>query len=46
MDENDPDVQGTQHGNVHQDITEILACDDRPIDADHKGPLSVKRDVL
>ena len=40
------DVQGAQHRNIHQDVAEVLAGYDSPINADDERAFPVLWDVL
>ena len=44
--EDDADVERAQHGDVQEEVCEILIRHDRPIDAEDEGLLAEARDVL
>src|ERR1035441_8747868 len=46
MDKHNADAQGAQHGNIDEDVGEVLVRDDRAIDVDDERPLGELRDVL
>ena len=46
VDEHDADVQRAQHGDVHQDVGEVLVGDDGAVHADDERLLAELRDVL
>ena len=46
VDEHDADVQRAQHGDVHQDVGEVLVRDDRAVHVDDERLLAELRDVL
>ena len=46
VDQHDTYIQRAQHGNVHQQVGEVLVGDDRPVHADDERLLAESRDVL
>ena len=46
VDEHDADAQGTQHGDVHQDVGEVLVRDDRAVHVNDERLLAELGDVL
>jgi hypothetical protein len=46
MDQDDPNAQGTEHGDIQENIGKILAGDDGRIHAEHEDLFPEARDVL
>ena len=46
MHEHDANAQGAQHGNIHQDIGEVLVRDDRAVHVDDERLLAELGDIL
>lgn len=46
MNENQPDVQRTENGQIEQDVREVLGLTDFAIEGNHEYPVAKTRNVL